>query len=138
MRIATVSLIDRGLLSVQGEMLVTAQDTAPALVQRTIEKALLEKFKTPDKATAIFNDRGLEFACAEYEHSLTHLGLLPGPADKDARQRRFSTVLLVLVGAAGIKLIIALIHGRHNVGFLIGMAGVASVLNQTTRHWHTG
>src|SRR5215212_9798794 len=40
LRIATVSLIDRGLLSVQGEMLVTAQDTAPALVQRTIEKAL--------------------------------------------------------------------------------------------------
>lgn len=86
LRIATVSLIDRGLLTVQGEMLVTAHDATPELVQRTIEKALLEKFTTPDKATTVFTDHGLELAGADYEPSLTRLGLLPSPADKDARR----------------------------------------------------
>lgn len=134
LRIATVSLIDRGLLTVHGEKLVTASDVAPDLAQRSIERALLEKFKTPDSATAVFNDRRLEHVCTDYAHTLSHLGLLPSPDDRDARRRHFTTALLVLVGVAGLKLILALMRGRSNVGFLIVMTGVAVVVAYKATH----
>lgn len=134
LRLATVSLIDRGLLTVQGERLVTAKDVTPALVQRTIEKALLEKFTTPDSATAVFNDRRLEYACAEYKPTLSHLGLLPSSADRDARRWRFTVALLVLVGVAGLKLMLALMRGRSHVGFLVVMTGIALVVAYKVTH----
>jgi uncharacterized protein (TIGR04222 family) len=135
LRIATVSLIDRGLLTYQeGERLVTTPDVAPDLAQRAIERALLGKFKTPDSATAIFTDSRLEYACADYMRSLSHLGLLPSPDDRDARHRRFLMALFVLLGVAGIKLILAFMRGRSNVGFLLVMTGVAVVVAYKVTH----
>jgi uncharacterized protein (TIGR04222 family) len=134
LRLATISLIDRGLLTVQGERLVTAHNAAPDLAQRAIERALLEKFTTADSATAIFNDRRLESACADYARSLADLGLLPNSAARDARRRRFRMALLVLLGVAGSKLILALMRGRSNVGFLLVMTGVAVVMAYKVTH----
>lgn len=138
LRIATVSLIDRGLLTVQGDKLVTAPGVAPDLAERAIERALLEKFTVPASATAIVNDRRLEHACADYEHSLSRLGLLPSPDDREARRRRFLMALLVLVGVASLKIIMALVRGHSHVGFLIIMAGIAVVLAyKVTYRWRT-
>jgi uncharacterized protein (TIGR04222 family) len=122
LRVATVSLLDRGLLSVKGAKLVTDKESGIDLVRAPIEKALLKTFKTADAATAIFGESSLEAVCLPYEQTLVQMGLMPNETIKAAREKRFFIGLVVLGGVALIKILIALNRGRHNIGFLILLA----------------
>src|SRR5262245_43064172 len=51
LRVATISLIDRGLLKVEETTLSAAHGAVDDLVRRPIEKALLRHFQTPGEAT---------------------------------------------------------------------------------------
>src|SRR5215475_9704967 len=63
LRVATVSLIDRGLLVVTGTQLKRADNGSAERVRHPVEKALLQKFAQPDEAASIFTDGRLEATC---------------------------------------------------------------------------
>lgn len=63
LRVATVSLIDRGFFEVKDTEIVTKKKTDVELVKRPIEKKLLEKFRTKKEASSIFDDPSLEASC---------------------------------------------------------------------------
>jgi uncharacterized protein (TIGR04222 family) len=125
-RVAAVSLIDRGLLVIdEQERTLKAKPGASAL--RPIEQALQRKFAEARPATDIFTDFDLRVACFSYEDTLTRLGLLAGDDTQRARNRRLGIAVAILVGLAGAKIYTALQRGRTNVWFLIILALVACV-----------
>ena len=128
MRVAVVSLIDRGLLEVNGTRLQTAKHAREESVRTPIDKALLRKFASPAKVTSIFNDSKLRSTCDEYEATLKRVRLLPDDFIRNMRGLIFSCVILILGGAGLIKVIVALSRGRTNVGFLIILTVVAIVI----------
>jgi uncharacterized protein (TIGR04222 family) len=125
-RVAAVSLIDRGLLVIdEQERTLKAKPGATAL--RPIEQALQRKFAEARPATDIFTDFDLRAACFPYEDTLTRLGLLADDGTQRARHRRFGIAVAILVGLAGAKIYVALQRGRTNVLFLIILAFVVCV-----------
>lgn len=129
LRVASVSLVDRGLLTARDDgQLVTERSEAVDLVRRPIEKALLERFKVPAAASSIFADPTLAAACEDYERRLVGLGLLPGAAQKAANRRRLVVAVAVLWGVAVLKVAVALGRGRSNVLFLVILTLLAAWL----------
>jgi uncharacterized protein (TIGR04222 family) len=128
LRVATVALIDRGLLGMDEAADAVVARAKPDAARRPIEQALLRHFEQPHLPKTIFGVSALEAACDQYDARLTQLGLLPGPDQKSARRRLLSVALLVLLGLSVAKIVVALGRGRTNVGFLVVLTLVASVI----------
>lgn len=125
LRVAIVSLIDRGLLIATGTQLKSADNASSDSVRRPIEKELLRKFKTPDEAVSVFDDARLKATCKPFEQTLKSAGLLPNDSIQQARLSRVLVAVLVLGGVGVIKILVAFSRGRTNVGFLIVLIVVA-------------
>jgi uncharacterized protein (TIGR04222 family) len=128
LRVATIALIDRGLLVAD---VVTRTVVAPAQLtkpQHPIEQALVRHFEQSHLATTVFGNDELTAACAEYERRLTALGLVPDEARRSARRRLLVAALGVLIGLSVTKIAVALARGRSNVLFLVLLTLVAGVL----------
>jgi uncharacterized protein (TIGR04222 family) len=128
LRVAVVSLIDRGLLIANGNTITRAPDVVSNSVRRAIDKALLQKFATSRDATSIFDDTGLKIACQEYESTLKRNGLLPDDSVQTARAFRFFLAAFILILVGGVKLFLAVQRGRTNVGILIILIIVATIV----------
>ena len=127
LRVAAISLIDRGLLVATGTQLQAAENASADAVRRPIEKELLRKFKRADEASSIFDDSRLRATCKPYEHTLKAAGLLPSVEINNARLSRLLIACGVLGGVALVKILIALERGRTNVWFLIILTVLAIV-----------
>ncbi|HXH30833.1 MAG TPA: TIGR04222 domain-containing membrane protein [Bacteriovoracaceae bacterium] len=125
LRIAVLSLIDRGLLEVSTDTIKTKNNLAIDHARRAIEKAILIKFASAAKAHEIYNDEILKGTCTEYRTSLGQHRLIATDSVYEARKPMFWFGLIILGGLAGAKLFIALQRGRQNVIFLIILAGLA-------------
>ena len=128
LRVATITLIDRGLLVAD---VVTRTVVAPAQVttpRHPIEQALVRHFEQSHLATTVFGNDALTAACAEYERRLAALGLIPDEARRSARRRLLAGALVVLVGLSVAKVSVAFARGRSNVLFLVMLTLVAGVL----------
>jgi uncharacterized protein (TIGR04222 family) len=119
MRLATVGLIDRGLLSVNGSKLQVANPAQAQLVRHPVERGILRHFGLELEASSLFKDYLVKDECDKYASRLTHLGLL---GDDNAKKRR----MFASMAAVGIlwlfsivKLKLAAERGHRNVGFLI-------------------
>ena len=144
LRVATLSLIDRGLLTLKssgtsvlfpgaGENRLEVKDpVAIDTAQRPIEKSILEAFKTARPISSTLDSLVGCTACTDYALNLEKLGLLPGPDIRSARRRRFIIALYALLGVAGLKIVIALSRGRTNILFLIILAGFAAYVTSRT------
>ena len=110
LRVASVSLADRGLLVASGTTLEAKKD---AHSRNPLEAALLAKFHEFGAASAIFTDKALLAATEPIRASLTGLGLLPSPADNRARVRMYLIALGVLWAVAGARFLQALSRGRQ-------------------------
>jgi uncharacterized protein (TIGR04222 family) len=128
LRVAAVSLIDRGLLVATGTQLKTAENASPDAVRRPVEKELLRKFKQADEASSIFDDSRLRATCKPYEQTLKTAGLLPNETIAGARWTRLLMACGVLGGVAIVKIVIALERGRTNVWFLVILTVLAIVV----------
>ena len=97
LRVATVALIDRGLVEVVGEdSLQAVQASVPAGLQRT-EQRLLENCKEPRKASAFLSDASLKVTVSvECESPLMRAGLLPDDRVKTSRLWLLIAASLVL------------------------------------------
>ena len=128
LRVATVALLDRGMLNAHGEDLKAKNSETISLAKRPIEKAILKHYQRKGEAHAIFKDVGAKQACAAYQKELQTQGML---ADSGVYLRRLLPLIVALgalIAVTVIKVEIALSQGRHNVGFLITltiMLGIA-------------
>lgn len=117
-RVAVVALVDRGLLWVRDEQVVTTDVGRSTSVRRRIEKDLLQFCITPREAKALF---GFAFddAAAEIERELAQMGLLPDEETKAARRKLFWAGAAVLLFFSVVKIAVALSRGRTNIALLI-------------------
>jgi uncharacterized protein (TIGR04222 family) len=124
LRVATVMLIDRGLLveTDSGSIVATAK---PEATRWPIERALLRHFAEPHLPTTIFGHPDLKEVCRNYEVRLVDLGLLPSAVDWRRRGWLLAVVLLTLIGLSAVKVFVALGRGHVNVGFLLVLTVVA-------------
>ncbi len=125
LRVATVSLIDRGLLKAEDEE-ITAAAGAEEMVRRPLEKAILVHFRLHKAGSSVFEIPHGEVAaaCRQYQLELEQRGLVPGADRQGPRAAAVAAALALLLGVAGIKIAVALSRGRHNIVFLLFLAGV--------------
>jgi uncharacterized protein (TIGR04222 family) len=127
-RVAIISLVDRGLLSVSGLTLKRERHAEPDAVRHSIEKFLLREFSGSRKASDIFDAEGLEEACSSYQSALEKHALLPDSRVTKARTVIVAGALLLLGGVAVVKIGVALSRGRTNFGFLFFGSLIAMVV----------
>lgn len=127
-RVALISLIDRGLLIVDGTQVRAADRASADSVRRVIEKEIIRKCAKPRDASSLFYDPKINEACREYQETLKRCRLLPDEWLVRWRWIRFGLAAAVLIGAGGTKVIVALERGRTNVGFLIVLMIAATVI----------
>jgi uncharacterized protein (TIGR04222 family) len=131
-RVALVSLIDRGLLIVNETQIQRADHASPDLIRPEIERELIKKCETPREVSALFNDAQVNSACVKYPETLQKARLIPDESLIQRRWARFWIALSILGGVAGIKIMVALGRGRTNVLFLVILMIVAIVLAYKT------
>ena len=129
LRVATVALIDRGLVEVVGEdTLHAVPANVPGRLQRT-EERLLENCKVPTRASALLSDASLRATVSvECEPSLMQAGLLPDDRIKASRLWLLFVALVFLGFVAFLKVLVALGRGRTNIEFLIIAAVIFGVV----------
>ena len=119
LEVAAFSLVERGLLHVNDGQLSTSGGHEAKLATNPLDKLILQFFRSKGKAFTMYPDTRFEAVSAVTEARLRQDGLVPDLAIQEARSREFGIAVLLLAGAAVLKVIIALERGRHNIGFLI-------------------
>jgi uncharacterized protein (TIGR04222 family) len=127
LRVAALSLIDRGILLVRKENLLAAPGVTVAHLHRPIEQALVRHFAAEGASQSIFSDKTLEAACAGYQEALATARLMPDSEQKQRRKALFFSGLALLGGVALLKMALAFSRGRFNLIFLAVMVLVAIV-----------
>jgi uncharacterized protein (TIGR04222 family) len=125
-RLATVRLIDRGLLKVVDEI-ISVVDEQTGDVQNEVERATLEWFRVPRPAISLVqraaSQRFLDLV-AGYEQRLMELELLRSRKARQTTAASSFAVGAVLLAVAITKIVIALDRGHKNVGLLIVLIAV--------------
>jgi len=136
-RVGVVSLIDRGLLQVSADRMVSkGAQWHERAGQNEVEARVLEHVETPRDLQGIFKESLMLDAARKYEDQLRMHRLLPSDADQSFRRLLTTIGILLLAGTAFIKIVVALSRGRTNIGFLIIMAIIAVIVTVkvTTPH----
>lgn len=127
-RLAVVSLIDRGLLEAEGSTVSTKPGRSVEHARRPLEKAILDKCAQPGDVDALFEDDRISATCSEYLDSLRGKNLL------HSHRVRWLRLPLVAgaVGAglllAGMKISVAISRGKANYQFLVLLAVLFTML----------
>src|SRR5262245_16850586 len=127
LRVAVISLVDRGMLAMDDRTVRRADHVASDMVKHPIEYEVLKKFGDPGEAHSIFKDDKLKFLFQTYRDKLERAGLMP---DADVRRDRQMRLLLasMALGVVGvIKIVFGLSLGKP-VGFLAMMMIAAMVI----------
>jgi uncharacterized protein (TIGR04222 family) len=127
MRVVTMSLIDRGIL-VATEKSVEAARGALGMVTSALEEKVVRYFTPSGAVSSLFNLKDADPELWRYEEELTRLGLLPDQEIKSARAMRIMVALLVTLGLAGTKIVVALQTGHSNIAFLIILAVISTIV----------
>ena len=126
-RVATVSLVDRGLLSVQHEQLQTTTVGRGSAVRKPIERAVLDECITTKKPHELF-ERAYYEAVTPVERELQRMRLLPDDEITRARRKLFFAAMAVLLFFAVTKIAVAISRGRSNVLFLIVLCVISLLM----------
>jgi len=127
LRVAVVSLVDRGMLVMDGHQIRRADHVTVDMAHRPIERAVLELFITADDVAPVLKDKNLKPVFQPYRDTLERAGLLPDGATRAARLKR----LLLGVAALGIVGVIKIQIGlslERPIGFLVVMMIIAIVI----------
>jgi uncharacterized protein (TIGR04222 family) len=122
---ATISLIDRGLLQVNSDVISKRDDVEITSVRLPLEQRLVRYLKPGKQFRKLFNEGILEGANS-YQEALERLGLLPDSSARFAGRLRVGIALALLIGVSATKIWIAISRGRTNFMFLLLLTGVAS------------
>jgi uncharacterized protein (TIGR04222 family) len=140
LRLAILSLVDRGILQVKAGTIGPGPQRSPP--RRPIERALVDLFGQERGAPEAFRDPGCLKACELLRDDLVAGGLLLAAKPHGKRLGSLLLAILCLGALAGIRVALSLKHGHTNVFFLvllaIGFAGAAVLVarpqKQRTRH----
>ena len=127
-RIAVISLIERGLLEVQNKIeLVAAPEARRLTVNDPLEQALLRFFHIRKQAADAFKlgKEIWENALFQRRAALERAGLLADEPRRGLRKQLAAAGAVVLLSVAATKIWIALAAGRRNVWFLVFLTFVA-------------
>jgi uncharacterized protein (TIGR04222 family) len=138
-RVVVLALVERKLLTRSGTMLESAKG-ALAQVSDPAEHAIVLACVLPIEGWRLLTNETARAGFEPRQHELRTLGLAPTAALHLQHQAIALAGLAVLGATAGIKLVIALNTGHHNVAFLvcltIGTVVVMSVI-AVHRIWAT-
>lgn len=134
MRVAAVSLIDRGLLKLSDQGLEIVNDKAIDLVRRPVEAAVLRRAQATSDLRRFFDSRTIRTTTVEYKETLQRLRLLPDKEISRVRVLLLSAVLAILVGFALASAIAAAMRGRYNILFLILLTAIFCAI--AIRHYN--
>ena len=121
--VAMVSLLERGHLTTNDEMLISVVASETRLPK--LERTIVDYFQAQGWPKAAIANEELRLATLEQAQSLAEKGLLP---DRRHRARLTWAALGILTSVAVLKLMLAWSRGRQNVGFLIMLWLVAVVV----------
>ena len=124
LRVALLSLVDRGLIEESGGTFRTREGAEPEHGHRPIERDVLRLYQNGGDGPAVLS---LAPSCEPYEERLRSLGLV---ADESIRARRFALFGLMLVllgGVAATKIYIGISRGRP-VLFLVILSAISVLL----------
>lgn len=127
-RVAIVSLVDRGLLETKSDKVQTSavgRGTAP---RKRVERDVIEYCLSAKEPNALFTGDRFDAAAKEYENELAGMRLLPDDQMKVRRRELFLWAAAVLLFFSITKIVIAITRGRGNFGFLVILTVVALVL----------
>jgi uncharacterized protein (TIGR04222 family) len=128
-RVCTVGLIDRRLLTLSGGTAHTVPNSALAFGAPQIERKVLDFFRGgASLSSAVQNSGLLAAAQRDYEQRLRRDGLIPDAATDSIRRVALAFAILALVGVGGAKIMVALSSGRRNIEFLIALMVVAVIV----------
>jgi uncharacterized protein (TIGR04222 family) len=131
LRLGVITLIDRGLLTVDG---ATIRQTEQEILRDAInplEYEVLKKFSIPARAASILEDATLKEACAPYGGKLEQAGLIPDESTVADRISRFLVAAGILVAIGLPKIFIGISRDRP-VAFLIILMIAAVVVTAIT------
>lgn len=125
-RVAVITLIDRGVLAISGSdsVQVAQADAARRLTRRTEQAIATRAARTATPQQLISDTEVTEAARLECEPELVRRGLLPSADQRAARRRLFLQAGGGLALVAGLKIWLAFARGHSNVGFLIGLTAI--------------
>jgi uncharacterized protein (TIGR04222 family) len=118
LRLGVITLIDRGLLTVDGATIRQTEQEFRRDAVNPLEYDVLKKFSIPAQAASIFEDTTLKQECAPYRAKLEQAGLIPDESTVADRISRFllATGMLVAIGLP--KIFIGISRDRP-IAFLI-------------------
>src|SRR5579862_3901944 len=132
-RMAVLSLVDRGilefsevpkgLLGLKRQVLGRRGGATPSL---PLERAICDVAATPIEAVEIIRDKGIQAIGKDYRAQLAEIGLIPDEGARAGRILRTMLAVAIVLGVGGIKLLLALVRNKPNVGFLIIMGVVSA------------
>jgi uncharacterized protein (TIGR04222 family) len=128
LRVAVVSLVDRGLLDVQYDRMQTTPVGLESAPRKPIEQQLVAYFAAGRPVKDLFHGGHFDQTASEYEKELSRMKLLPDDEMRNARRKLLYLAAAVLIGVSAIKIGVALSRGRTNLAFLIILTFVALVL----------
>lgn len=128
LRVAVLSLIDRELLQVRGDVLRTAGAGCVEKSSRPLDKAILESYLSPAQAGQMFKHPEILTLAAGYEQQLVEQLLVPDGTLKRRRRLLFGAIALPLLALAVIKIIVAVTHNHYNITFLIILSIVSLIV----------
>jgi uncharacterized protein (TIGR04222 family) len=127
LRVAVISLVDRGMLVMDGEFIRRADHVTDNMVKHPVEYKALKRFWAPDKAASVFKDDSLKSTLQPYRQKLEDAGLLPDSAADSARLTRF-LIALTALGIVGVIKITMGISLDRPVSFLVVMMIAAIII----------
>lgn len=127
LRVAVVSLVDRGLLTLNGTLLSSTPE-AIELVRRPVERAIQRYFRNPSEALSVLGDPGAQSACESFQRELASKRLLPNEHERRTRWQLTFAGWSILAFFGITKLLIALERGKNNVGLLVFLCFAFAVL----------
>lgn len=127
-RVAVVSLLERGLMNADGDKLQTQDSNAAVKVRRPLDKAIVTKFAEAQRGQDVCTDSVIQMEADVIGAPLKEMKLIP---DAGTYMTRLF-ILLVAIGflefIAGMKIYIALQRGHTNIIFLIILAVIAPII----------
>src|SRR5262245_46284723 len=126
LRVAVISLIDRGMLVMEGRFIRRVDDVTSGMAKNQIEYEILKTFGAMGEdasvleATSVLNGNDLKYALYPYRDKLERAGLMPDGAVRRDRSMRLLLALMALGVVGVIKIQIGLSLGRP-VSFLVVM-----------------
>ncbi|HEU4892033.1 MAG TPA: TIGR04222 domain-containing membrane protein [Vicinamibacterales bacterium] len=128
-RVASVALMDRGLLEVVDAHHLKAATASVPTGLHLIEAHVMQACRAPVRASGLLDDTTLNaIAANDCEPQLIRAGLLPDDRIK-ATWRYLRVVALLLLGSVAVlKIGVALSRGRTNIVFLVVLSAIFGVI----------